>query len=117
MSAPARPQTRPVDQTMLQLSTRQHIVAADKLAARIANCASAVRKSLADGLPAAPAARQIGYDLMELMAEIGRLAEDGQFARLTKGSAALRPGPLRLGPSRHIGNIAHVPADETADQR
>ena len=88
MSAPAKPQTRPVDQIMVQYNTRQHIVAADKLAARIANCANAVRKSLADGLPAAPAARQIGYDLMELMAELGRLAEDGQFAKLTRGAVA-----------------------------
>lgn len=88
MSAPAKPHTRPIDQTMLQYAARQHIAAADKLAAKIANCAETVRKHLTDGQLAGPAARQIAVDVADLIAELAKLGEDGQFARLTRQRVA-----------------------------
>jgi hypothetical protein len=79
---------QPLDSTMLHTSGRQHTAAADKLAMQIANCANAVRKQLALGQPAGPAARQIGSDILELMAELGALREDGRFATWTRQPAA-----------------------------
>jgi hypothetical protein len=79
---------QPVDAIMIQSASRQHTVIADKLAARIANCAGAVRKHLSDGQPAAPAARQIAADVMELIAELAKLSEDSRFTSWTRQSAA-----------------------------
>ena len=71
--------TQSVPIAVLVSSARQHENMADKLFARIAACANAGRKQLELGQPAGPPARQIGADLMELMAELGKLAEDARF--------------------------------------
>ena len=49
------------------------------LARRIANAMGTVREHLRNGQPAMPPARRAAADLMELMAELGKLAEDARF--------------------------------------
>ena len=78
----------PVDPTTIHAARRQNTAAADKLAARIINCANAVRMHVANGQPAGPAARQIASDATELIAEIARLAEDDRLAGWTRQPAA-----------------------------
>lgn len=87
MSAP-RSAAPPVDTTMIASSKRQHANSADKLLARIANCAQAGRQQLANGQPAGPAARQIGSDVLELIGELAKLAEADRFAAWTRQPAA-----------------------------
>jgi hypothetical protein len=79
----------PIDPTMLATSRRQHANSADKLFARIANCAAAGRQQLGNGQPAGPAARQIGSDVLELIGELAKLAEADRFAAWTRQPAAL----------------------------
>ena len=85
---PARRQPQPLDAVMIASSRRQHVNTADKIFARIVNCAQAGRQQLANGQPAAPAARQIGIDLLELMPELGELREATRFAGWTRQPAA-----------------------------
>lgn len=77
-----------VDPMTIQSLRRQHLNAADKLAQRIINCATAVRMHIANGQPAGPAARQIGSDVMELVAELAKLGEDDKLMGWVRQPAA-----------------------------
>ena len=83
---PARPQ--PIDQMMIHAARRQHAAAADKIAARILNCAQAVRKDLALARPAGPAARQLAADAQALLEALAELRAMEKFATWTRQPAA-----------------------------
>jgi len=74
----------PVDALMIHAARRQHSAAADKIAARILNCAQAVREDLAHARPAGPAARQLAADtqaLLEVLAELRAVERLASWAR------------------------------------
>jgi hypothetical protein len=74
----------PIDALMIHSARRQHTGAADKIAARIINCANAVRQDLAAARPAAPAARQLAADvqaLLETLAELRTVEKIAVWAR------------------------------------
>ena len=80
------PGTQSVPVAVLLSSARQHTATADDLARRIANAMGTVREHLRNGQPAMPPARKAAADLMELVAELGKLAEDARFT----GQARMR---------------------------
>ena len=83
---PARSQ--PVDALMIHSARRQHAAAADRIAARIVNCAHAVRQDLANARPAQAAARQLLADAIALYEELAGLREVEKMATWTRQPAA-----------------------------
>ena len=79
---------QPVDQMMIQSSRRQYAASADKIAARIFNCAQAVREDLAHARPAGPAARQLAADAQALLEALAELRAVEKFASWTRQPAA-----------------------------
>ena len=77
-----------VDQMMVQSSRRQYAASADKIAARVLNCAQAVREDLAHGRPAGPAARQLAADAQALLEALAELRAVEKFAGWTRQPAA-----------------------------
>lgn len=72
----------PVDP--LTMARRQHAAAADKITARILNCAQAVRQDLAHGRPPGAAARQLYADtqlLLETLAELRTVERMASWSR------------------------------------
>ncbi len=83
---PARSQ--PVDALMIHSARRQHAAAADRIAARIANCVHAVRQDLANARPAGPAARQLAADAQALLEALAELRAVEKMAAWTRQPAA-----------------------------
>ncbi len=80
--------SQPVDALMIHSARRQHSAAADKIAARIINCAQAVREDLAHARPAGPAARQLATDAQALLEALAELRAVEKFAAWTRQPAA-----------------------------
>ena len=79
---------QPVDALMIHSARRQHAATADKIAARIVNCAQAVRQDLAHGRPAGPAARQLAADAQALLEALAELRAVEKIAAWTRQPAA-----------------------------
>ena len=79
---------QPVDALMIHSARRQHTATADKIAARILNCAHAVRQDLAAARPAGPAARQLAADAQALLEALAELRAVEKFAAWTRQPAA-----------------------------
>ena len=79
---------QPVDALMIHSARRQHAAAADKIAARIVNCAHAVRQDLAHSRPAGPAARQLAADAQQLLEALAELRAVERIAAWTRQPAA-----------------------------
>lgn len=78
----------PIDPLMVSSARRQGTAAADKIAARILNCAQAVRQDLAHARPAGPAARQLAADATALLEALAELRAVEKFAAWTRQPAA-----------------------------
>ena len=79
---------QPVDALMIHSARRQYSASADKIAARIVNCAQAVRQDLAHARPAGPAARQLAADAQALLEALAELRAVERLAAWTRQSAA-----------------------------
>jgi len=79
---------QPVGALMIHSARRQHAAAADKIAARIVNCAHAVRQDLAHSRPAGPAARQLAADAQQLLEALAELRAVERIAAWTRQPAA-----------------------------
>lgn len=79
---------QPIDQMLIHGARRQHAANADKIAARILNCAQAVRKDLSLARPAGPAARQLACDAQSLLEALAELRAVEKFAAWTRQPAA-----------------------------
>ena len=85
---------------MIHAARRQYSASADKIAARIVNCAQAVRQDLALGRPAGPAARQLAADATALLEALAELRAVEKLAAWTRQPAARTGGGL----PRHLPN-------------
>ena len=79
---------QPVDALMIHSARRQAAAAADKIAARAARCAHAVREDLAHARPAGPAARQLAADATALLEALAELRAVERMAAWTRQPAA-----------------------------
>ena len=79
---------QPLDAMMIHAARRQHAAAADRIAARILNCAQAVRDDLSHARPAGPAARQLACDAQSLLEALAELRAMEKFAGWTRQPAA-----------------------------
>ena len=79
---------QPVDALMIHSARRQHVNSADKLARQITACANEVRRNLANGRPAGPAARQLARDAQALLEALAELRAVEKIAAWTRQPAA-----------------------------
>ena len=77
-----------VDALMIHSARRQYATAADRITARILNCAQAVRQDLAHARPAGPAARQLAADAQALLEALAELRAVEKLAAWTRQPAA-----------------------------
>lgn len=77
-----------IDGYSLDSARRQHAAAADRIAARVLNCAQAVRQDLAHARPAGPAARQLAADVQILLETLAELRAVERFAAWARKPAA-----------------------------
>jgi hypothetical protein len=82
------PAPQPVDALMIHSARRQAAAAADRIAARILNCAQTVRQDLAHARPAGPAARQVAADATALLEVLAELRAVEKMAAWTRQPAA-----------------------------
>lgn len=76
------------DAMMIHAARRQYAASADKIAARVVNCAQVVRQDLAHGRPAGPAARQLAADAQALLEALAELRAVEKLAGWTRQPAA-----------------------------